>query len=205
MAEEERVEYLLMLTGVRVCFPALFERPIIAGDEGNWGAKLLLDPAKPEDVAQIKAVLTLMKHAAQDSGKFEKMPPQDKRCLRDGNELARAEYKDMYVVGASNDKGPPFVFNKKRQLVEDSTKNPIYSGCYADAQIQIWIQDNSYGKRINASLRGIGFVADGESFDGSFIPYDDVAQAFGATGTVTDASDMGFGGDENDFDDDIPF
>ncbi|MNP74169.1 hypothetical protein D3C76_1710040 [compost metagenome] len=42
--------------------------------------------------------------------------------------------------------------------------------------VDIWAQDNSYGKRINAQLQGIQFVKDGEAFSGG--------------GTSADASDF---------------
>ncbi|MNP47458.1 hypothetical protein D3C76_1415120 [compost metagenome] len=51
-----------------------------------------------------------------------------------------------------------------------------YSGCYVNVIVDIWAQDNSYGKRINAQLQGIQFVRDGEAFSGG--------------GTSADASDF---------------
>jgi hypothetical protein len=32
--------------------------------------------------------------------------------------------------------------------------------------VELWAQDNQYGKRINASLGGVQFAKDGESFGG---------------------------------------
>jgi hypothetical protein len=32
--------------------------------------------------------------------------------------------------------------------------------------VEIWAQDNNYGKRINASLKGVQFVRDGDAFAG---------------------------------------
>jgi hypothetical protein len=50
----------------------------------------------------------------------------------------------------------------------------VYSGCYARAFIQAWIQDNSFGKRVNLKLLAIKFVADGESL-GGVVPVDPTA------------------------------
>jgi hypothetical protein len=73
----------------------------------------------------------------------------------------------MYVSAAS----------KTRPLVLDSNKTPLtdedgkpYGGCYVNASIEIWAQDNQFGKRINAQLRGIQFVKDGDAFGGGGSP-----------------------------------
>ncbi len=33
-----------------------------------------------------------------------------------------------------------------------------------NASLELWVQDNAYGQRINAQLRGIQFYRDGDSF-----------------------------------------
>ncbi len=211
MTENDKSEFTIMLKNVRVSFPALFQRPRMrtTGEEGSFGARLLLDPENPDHAPQIEAVKKLIMKACKDSGVFEKVPPPDRRCLRSGNDSEREEYQGMILVSANNDTAP-YVFDGKRKWVQDESRNPIYSGCYVDAQINIWVQNNSFGKRVNAQLRGIAFAGDGKSFDGSYVPYEDVAQAFGATGSASDASDMGFdddsptGGSSDEFSDDIP-
>jgi hypothetical protein len=48
-----------------------------------------------------------------------------------------------------------------------------------NASIELWCQDNNYGKRINASLRGVQFLKDGEAFAGGGVAnadeFDDLA------------------------------
>jgi hypothetical protein len=41
-----------------------------------------------------------------------------------------------------------------------------YGGCFVDASVDIWAQDNSWGKRINAKLRWVQFRGDGDAFSG---------------------------------------
>ena len=55
----------------------------------------------------------------------------------------------------------------------DVNKSPLteqhgkpYSGCYVNAFVEFWTQDNNYGKRVNATLLGVQFYRDGESFSG---------------------------------------
>jgi hypothetical protein len=57
--------------------------------------------------------------------------------------------------------------------VIDRDKSPLtaedgkpYSGCYVNCSLELWAQDNSYGKRINAQLGGVQFFKDGDAFSG---------------------------------------
>ena len=40
----------------------------------------------------------------------------------------------------------------------------IYAGCYVNVSLDFWAQDNAYGKRVNAQLRGVQFLRDGDAF-----------------------------------------
>jgi hypothetical protein len=79
--------------------------------------------------------------------------------------------------------------NLIRPLVLDSNKAPLtaadgkpYSGCYVNAMIEVWAQDNQHGKRVNASLLGVQFVRDGERLaGGSVATADDFEPIPGAT------------------------
>jgi len=42
-----------------------------------------------------------------------------------------------------------------------------YAGCYVTAIVELWPQDNQYGRRINATLSGVQFERDGDAFGGS--------------------------------------
>ena len=69
---------------------------------------------------------------------------------------------------------------KLRPLVVDADKSPLvaedgkpYSGCYVNASVELWPQDNNYGKRVNATLMGVQFFRDGESFSGGGVASED--------------------------------
>ena len=85
-------------------------------------------------------------------------------------------------------------YNTVRPTVVDRDRSPLtaqdgkpYSGSYVNVIIDVWAQDNSYGKRINAQLQGVQFVRDGEAFSGG--------------GTSADASDFDEIADGADADD----
>ena len=53
--------------------------------------------------------------------------------------------------------------------------------------LDIYAQDNGYGQRINATLKGVQFIADGEAFAGGAPAGDDDFEQFtGETGTDDD-------------------
>lgn len=67
--------------------------------------------------------------------------------------------------------------SEKRVNVYDRDLSPLvaadgrpYSGCYSHGMVEVWAQDNQYGKRINAQLSGVMFARDGDSFGGGGTP-----------------------------------
>ncbi len=195
---------IFMLKNVRCSFPHLFERPIINGEEGKCGAKLLLEPGNKAHAQMIKAVNFRINELIKRAFQGKVNIPDEKRCLRKGENTTRPEYAGFYVV-SSNHKTKPVVLGADAQTVITSQEAcQIYSGCRVNAKIQLWVQNNKHGKRINANLVAIQFAGDDEPFDGSYIPVDEAMEGFEA---FEDASglDMDFDsstGDEN-FDDDL--
>ena len=62
----------------------------------------------------------------------------------------------------TNNKRPMVIDRDKSPLTEDDNK--IYAGCYVNAVIELWFQNNGFGKRVNANLLGVQFLKDGEPF-----------------------------------------
>ena len=88
--------------------------------------------------------------------------PAGKSCLKDGDESEYDSYENTMSFKAAANKRPTVINRDKTPLAEDD--NVIYAGCYVNAIVDIWIQNNGYGKRANANLYGVQFVKDGESF-----------------------------------------
>jgi hypothetical protein len=61
-----------------------------------------------------------------------------------------------------------------------------YSGCYVNVKLNVWAQDNSYGKAIRAAIQTVQFRAHGDSFGG------------GAPATADGFEDMSEGADAGD-------
>jgi hypothetical protein len=163
----------IKMQAVRLSFPSLFNTAKFGGDDtGKFEATFILD--KTEHKAVIDAIKAeaarLMKEELK--GKV----PSDKMCLKDGDEMERPEMGGCYTVKASTKKRP-LVINRDKTPITESD-NVVYAGCYVNAIISLWAQNNQFGKRINASLEGVQFCRDGEPFGSGGIDADEF-DAFG--------------------------
>lgn len=175
---------MIMIKGARVSFPHLFTKPTINGEEGKCGATFMLDPkTHAKTISQIE---TNMDDLSKFRFKGRKIP-SDKLCLRDGEDKGRTEYEGYQILSA-NSKDKPLVISKDgRTVVTNEEDNPIYAGCYVNAKVRLWAQDNQYGKRINCELVAIQFLKDGEPLDGSHVS---VADAMSGFQSVDDEDDF---------------
>lgn len=149
----------IKMQAVRLSFPSLFNTAKFGGeDTGKYEATFVLDKVEhAEVIAGIKAQIErLMKEELK--GKV----PSDKLCLKDGDEMGRPEFEGKYTIKASTKKRP-LVINRDKSPITESD-NVIYAGCYVNAIVSLWAQDNKFGKRINAQLDGVQFCRDGEAF-----------------------------------------
>mgnify|MGYP001562811483 CR=1 FL=1 len=146
----------IVLKNVRLSFPSLFTKEVFEGKEGKFAATLLIDKSDTAVKKQLDAAIAAL--VAEAKVKI----PADKYCLKDGDEIEFDGYKGCWSLKASNAKRPTVIDRDKTPLTADDDK--IYAGCYVNAIIDFWIQNNSYGKRVNANLYGIQFLKDGEPF-----------------------------------------
>ena len=173
----------IMIKNVRCNFPQVFSEPVINGEVGKRGIKLLIEKKDP----QVKAIRAAIQECADERLKG-KLPPADKLCLRDGADMGREEYDGYFVLSASSknqppvfkEDGRPFERAEIEAIVAGEEEDPFYSGCRVNAMISVWGQDNKYGKRVNASLDGVQFAGDDDRLDGG-VSKASVYEAFGAT------------------------
>ena len=87
---------------------------------------------------------------------------QEKICLRDAREagLEGKEYENCYILKASNSVRPTVIDRDRSPLTKEDDK--IKAGGYVNAIIDFWLQNNQFGKRINANLKGVQYVKEGE-------------------------------------------
>jgi hypothetical protein len=125
--------------------------------------------AKDKWGAKAPAILTQLKKDNRISFK-EEARTNDAGEAYDG-------FEGMWSASASNKKRPTTI-NRDRTPVSEGD-NVLYSGCYVNAIVDVWPQDNEHGKRINVALTGVQFVRDGDAFGGSKVAapdaFDDIS------------------------------
>jgi hypothetical protein len=162
---------IVKIQNVRISFPTLFEAKAINGEgEPRFSAAFVIVPGSPNhklleeamvSVAREKwgakglAVLTELKSKGRVA--FKETPLSKDGEVYDG-------FEGMFSLNASS---------PTRVAVIDRDTTPLtaadgrpYGGCFVDASVDIWAQDNSWGKRVNAKLRYVQFRGDGDAFSG---------------------------------------
>lgn len=144
----------------------------------RYTASFIIEPGSKAE----KDLVSAMKFVAVDewgeaNGKktYEALVRTQKTCLNDGNNKPDiAEYQDMLVInGAAQVGAPPslvYTKNGKNVAIDDDERENqsiIYSGCMVNVRLNIWAQDNDFGKRINAGIAGVQFAGDGDRLGGS--------------------------------------
>ena len=150
----------IQLPNVRLSFPSLFAHGQFNGEStGKFEATFILDAKDHSKVIdQLNAQIKRLVKEELKGGKLG----DDRICLKDGDELDRPEFEGKFTIKSSTKKRPMLINRDKTPIVEED--NIVYAGCYVNAIVSLWAQNNGYGKRINAQLDGIQFVRDGEAF-----------------------------------------
>jgi hypothetical protein len=161
---------------VRLAFAQhLFEAGTVGSDpksKPSFSCTAILSPDHPV-VAQLKAAeeqVAKEKWGAKADTVLKEIRSKDKGVVHDGDSKASyAGFEGNMFVSTRSDTRPS-VFDRNPRVNLVAADGKIYSGCYANVQIEVWAQDNSYGKRINAQLLGVQFSEDGDSFGGGAQP-----------------------------------
>lgn len=148
----------VQIKNARLSFPSLFQKASFNGEEGTKYEATFLFPKT--DVKTYNLVMDAIEQCKLEN-KNTKVT-KDKICIKDGDEIEYDGYAGMWAVKASNSKRVTIINRDKTPIAESD--DIIYAGCYVNAIIEPWSQDNKFGKRINANLLGVQFVKDGEPF-----------------------------------------
>ena len=147
----------IKLNNVRLSFASIFRKATFNGDETKYEGTFLIDKETQADqIATINAANKAM--LAEKKSKLA----ADRICFKDGDEIDYDGYAGHMSIKASNGKRPLVIDRDKSPLAEDDGRP--YSGCYVNAILELWFQDNAYGKRVNCNLDAVQFVKDGQPF-----------------------------------------
>lgn len=179
----------IKIENIRVSYPHL-DKPYAGnqnGDDNNqaepkYGLVALLP--KDTHVEAKDLCLEVIKQIQEDNDiKIAK----DKKFIRDGDDSDKVENEGCYTISAREARRPSVRNKNAVPMTEREIQDNIYGGCWGSVLIRPWLQDNKYGKRINASLIAFQFLRDDEPFGEGRVDDDG----------VFDASD------EDDSDDDL--
>lgn len=169
---------VVKLNDVRLSFPKLFvPKSFQKGQPERFEASFLLDPTNKKHAATIEIIRETaeMLLLSDFNGSI---PDSTKLCFSysdaspiemdsgtyewRGVKKSYDGYEGMFSISSSNRARPTVVDQGLTPLVEADGKP--YPGCFVNASITLWVQDNEYGKRVNANLRAVQFLRDGEAF-----------------------------------------
>lgn len=170
----------IMLKNVVLAFPALAEPQSFGEGEPAYGAKFPIKPNSEQQKAIEAAILAEATEAWKDKAdSVLKMLEEDgkvaftKKVYRSKKTgEAYQGFDGAHYLSTRNAKTQPTVFNQYGE--ELSGKSDIeakaFSGALVNASVEIWAQDNKWGRRINCSLRGVMLTGEGENFGGGSAP-----------------------------------
>ena len=164
--------HLVTIRNVRLSYPNLFVPTAFKSSDGTMGkpaysASFLLDKSKnAEDLKKLTAAAVLTKQE-----KWQGKPVNlTGKSIRDG---AEKEATDGYGSGISfiSARHSPRPGDNWLQSIVDQNLHPVtaedgkfYGGCYVNATVKAWAQDNGFGKRINWQLVNIQYLRKGDPF-----------------------------------------
>lgn len=158
----------ILLKDARLAFPKLFEPEQIQGQgDPKFGASLIIAPDHPQ-VAAIKAAMQAVakaKWGEKAAGVYNGLSKQDRLALHDGD--TKTKYDgfpgNLFISATAQENSPPTVVDQARNPLGARSGKP-YAGCFVNASLEFWAQDNKFGQRINCTLRGVQFLRDGDAF-----------------------------------------
>lgn len=165
--------------GLRIGFAALYKPEAFADGEPAYQAALIIPPTHKAVKLIDKTFLTLAtadkRFGNGDAAKAQKMIDA---CMKDRKKSAwqKAEYTnedgtpydgfdDAFYLRARNEVQPLLLDHNAEEVGRGGTGAP-YSGCFANVQVDLWLQANTFGKALRCKLLGVQFVRDGEAFAG---------------------------------------
>jgi hypothetical protein len=161
----------LILNNVRGAFLQVFQAKAFEGSEPAFSGAFIFPKNHPQvkELNQAIEKVGKEKFGAKWDAIYKAMKATDKTCLHDGDSKSQYDGFEGNLFVTARNKVRPTALNRDRSPVTEED-GVIYSGCYLNASLEIWAQDNKWGKRINATLRGVQYFGPGEAFSSGGAP-----------------------------------
>lgn len=167
---EKTVNPEIMITNVRLSYPNLFSAFAFKKDqEPKYGATLVFSVDDEVNTKRVKAAImqaATNKWGQKAAESLKVAIANLKGGLHNGAKKADKEGFDETVqfVNASSKTRPLALTRDRTPATADD--NLFYPGCYVNAKISFYANDNEWGKSIGCELKGVQFVNDGERLGG---------------------------------------
>lgn len=172
---------VIYLSNKRMSFAHLAE-PHAPGNAQNAKKRYSADFIMPENDPDWNKVMQQVQAVATEKWKDQaqavlQMIYQDRRsrCFGDGQEKVNKqtmqpypEYVGMKYISGLRDFPPQLIrtdgspVDPQNTMEYQQLARQLYSGCYVNAALQIWAQENEHGRGIRCELLGVQFANDGE-------------------------------------------
>jgi hypothetical protein len=177
MSAKKVMGNILKLPAFRLSFsiPDLFVAQVFEdGDDmskAKFGCSFLGDPKKPKHAKAIAAV------AAEEARMIHEAWGTAPKGLileycGNGNDRTNQQtgqiyggYEDMWFISCKN-KNQPLVIDDQQVEIASNDKRAV-AGMYANATINLFCQENKFGRAIRASVRAVQVLGYGEPFGSS--------------------------------------
>ncbi len=182
MAKKTITSKQIHLKGVRLSYPSLFNTEVYKGKDSEKYSGTFLIPKSDKKLK--KEIDNIIEELLTEAGIKIK---SDNICVNDGDDSESDGYAGNWTIKATkpkkqgrvklvNRQGNKIVVDLEGKIItqnsdgevtnDKTTEDEFYHGCYVYGIITFWVQDNDYGRRINANLLAVKFMKDGERLKG---------------------------------------
>lgn len=188
---------IIYLSNVRLSFPHIIEPQVRVNDAGasrsTYGADFIMAPNDPgfTQFMQQYAALAVTKWGEHANQVMQMIHADRKsRCYGSGVEKVDKKtfkpylgYDGMAYITAVGDKPPQMIqldgkpIDPANTMAYQAMARKMYGGCYVNAAIKPWLQENKHGRGVRCDLVAIQFAKDGEPFGEGVV---DASGMFGA-------------------------
>ena len=175
----------LQLTMSRLSFPKLIEavqNKDFPNSPKKFGADFILDP-QSNDYAKVMAEVGNLATAKwkEQATPILQLIQADRRLRCYGSGTEKLDKKTLkvyegyeghvYLNATSNEDRPPIIvdasgnpIDNANTMARNAAARKLYGGCYVNAAVRLWVQDNQFGRGIRCELIAVQFAKDGEPF-----------------------------------------
>jgi hypothetical protein len=158
---------------IRMGFPALFEPSSFEDGAPMFAIKGIIQPGSPEEALLDKTILEVAtaKWGAKAAGILKSIEGDKMKIFFVKKEYCGngtdpyAGFEDTYYISPKNEV-QPLILDSDKTEIENKRLGRPYSGCWVVVQIDVYAQENKFGKGVRASLLGVQFWKDGDAFSG---------------------------------------